>query len=168
MLIYAIVGIALVMLTGWAGQVSLGQMAFVGVSGVAAGWFVTNFTDPVIGGTIVAMIIGGAVGAIATAIIGIPTLRARGLTFAVMSLAFALIAAQYLLNAGYSPIKQFLPAWFGADGERIPRPPVLSIKNHDIISLGSDTRFYLFTALVLVLVIFAAPRAAQDADRPRA
>jgi branched-chain amino acid transport system permease protein len=156
MLIYAMVGIALVMLTGWAGQVSLGQMAFVGVSGVAAGWFVTNFTDPVIGGTIIAMIIGGAVGAIATAIIGIPTLRARGLTFAVMSLAFALIAAQYLLNAGYSPIKQFLPQWFGSDGERIPRPPVLSIKNHDIISLGSDTRFYCLTAVVLVIVIFAA------------
>jgi branched-chain amino acid transport system permease protein len=33
---------------------------------------------------------------------------------------------------------------------------VLSIKNHDIISLGSDTRFYVFTAIVLVLVIFAA------------
>ena len=66
--IYAMIGIGLVMLTGWAGQVSLGQMAVAGVAGAAAGWFVTNFTDPVIGGTIVAMIIGGVAGAIVTAV----------------------------------------------------------------------------------------------------
>ena len=29
--IYALIGVSLVVLTGWAGQVSLGQMAFVGV-----------------------------------------------------------------------------------------------------------------------------------------
>ncbi len=156
MIIYAIVGIALVMLTGWAGQVSLGQMAFVGVSGAAAGWFVTNFTNPFIGGTIPAMVIGGAVGALATVIIGIPTLRARGLTFAVMSLAFALIAAQYLLNQGYSPIRQFLPNWFTATGDRIPRPPVLSIRDHQFINLNTDTRFYWMAIAVLLLVIFAA------------
>ena len=29
--IYALIGLSLVVLTGWAGQVSLGQMAFVGL-----------------------------------------------------------------------------------------------------------------------------------------
>src|SRR5207248_76463 len=83
-----------VVITGWAGQVSLGQMAVAGVTGAAAGWFCTNFTDPVIGGTVVAMLIGGIVGAIVTAAIGMPTLRVRGLTFAVMSLAFALVTSK--------------------------------------------------------------------------
>ena len=84
--IYGMIGIGLVMLTGWAGQVSLGQMAVAGVAGAAAGRSATNFTDPVIGGTIVAMLIGGVAGALVTAAIGMPTLRVRGLTFAVMSL----------------------------------------------------------------------------------
>ena len=123
--IYGMIGIGLVMLTGWAGQVSLGQMAVAGVAGAAAGWFVTNFTDPVIGGTIVAMVIGGIVGALVTAAIGMPTLRVRGLTFAVMSLAFALVTSKYLLNTGYSPLQHWLPDWF-QDGNQIPRPPVLA------------------------------------------
>jgi branched-chain amino acid transport system permease protein len=159
MLIYAIIGIALVMLTGWAGQVSLGQMAFVGVSGVAAGWFATNFTNPIVGGTIPAMIIGGIVGALATLLVGLPTLRVRGFTFAVMSFAAALFKQQYLLNAGYSPFKQFLPQWGAqtANGfEQLPRPPVLSIKEHNIINLNTDTRFYWLMIVVLALVIFAA------------
>jgi branched-chain amino acid transport system permease protein len=155
MAIYAMIGIGLVMLTGWAGQVSLGQMAVAGVSGAAAGWFVTNFAEPVVGGTIVAMIIGGVAGAIVTAVIGMPTLRVRGLSFAVMSLAFALATSKYLLNAGYSPVRQFLPDWF-RDGNRIPRPPVLSIAGHDFISLASDTRFYWMTLLMLGVVVYAA------------
>ena len=38
---FAIVGISLVVLTGWAGQVSLGQMGFVAV-GAAVGAWLTN------------------------------------------------------------------------------------------------------------------------------
>jgi branched-chain amino acid transport system permease protein len=155
MLIYAIVGVSMVILTGWAGQISLGQMAFVGVAGTAAGWFVTNFAAPIIGGTVPAMIIGGIAGALFTAVIGVPTLRARGLTFAVMSLAFALIVQFYLINPGYSPFRNFLPQWF-QNGEQVPRPPVLSIKDHNFINLNTDTRFYWMCIAVLAFVIFVA------------
>jgi branched-chain amino acid transport system permease protein len=153
--IYAMIGISLVMLTGWAGQVSLGQMAVAGVSGATAGWFVTNFTNPVIGGTVVAMVIGGITGALVTAAIGMPTLRARGLSFAVMSLAFSLVVSRYLLNAGYSPLRTWLPNWF-RDGEQIPRPPVLTIAGHDLVSLGTDTRFYWMTLVMLGIVVYSA------------
>ena len=153
--IYGMIGIGLVMLTGWAGQVSLGQMAVAGLSGAAAGWFCTNFTDPVIGGTIVAMVIGGVAGALVTAAIGMPTLRVRGLTFAVMSLAFALVTSKYLLNTGYSPLQHWLPDWF-AGGNQIPRPSVLSIAGHNFVSLDSETRFYWMTLLVLGVVVYAA------------
>jgi branched-chain amino acid transport system permease protein len=155
MLIYAMVGVSMVILTGWAGQISLGQMAFVGVAGTAAGWFVTNFSTPIIGGTVPAMIIGGIVGALFTVLIGLTTLRARGLTFAVMSLAFALIVQEYLINQGYSPFRHFLPQWF-QNGNQIPRPPVLSIKDHNFINLNSDTRFYFMCIAVLAFVIFVA------------
>jgi branched-chain amino acid transport system permease protein len=159
MMIYAIIGIALVMLTGWAGQVSLGQMAIVGISGAAAGWFATNFTNPIVGGTIPAMIVGGIVGALVTLLVGVPTLRARGFTFAVMSFGLALITEQYLLNEGHSFLHQFFPQWGQqtVNGfEQLPRPPVLSIKQHNIINLNNDTRFYWLMIVMLALVIFAA------------
>jgi len=155
MAVYAMIGIGLVMLTGWAGQVSLGQMAVAGVAGAAAGWFVTNFTDPVIGGTVVALLLGGVVGALVTAAIGMPTLRAGGLSFAVMSLAFALMTSTYLLNTGYSPLQHWLPDWF-QNGNQIPTPPVLSIAGHDFVSLATDTRLYWMALIVLVVVVYAA------------
>ncbi|MDQ1448159.1 MAG: branched-chain amino acid transport system permease protein livM, partial [Actinomycetota bacterium] len=153
--VYGMIGIGLVMLTGWAGQVSLGQMAVAGVTGAAAGWFCTNFTDPVIGGTVVAMLIGGIVGALVTAAIGMPTLRVRGLTFAVMSLAFALVTSKYLLNAGYSPLQHWLPDWY-KNGNQLPRPSVLSIAGHNFVSLETETRFYWMTLVVLGIVVYAA------------
>ena len=153
--IYGMIGIGLVMLTGWAGQVSLGQMGVAGVAGAVAGWFATNFTDPVIGGTIVAMIIGGVAGALVTAAIGMPTLRVRGLTFAVMSLAFALMASKYLLNTGYSPFQHWLPDWF-QNGNQIPRPSVLTFAGHNLVSLETETRFYWMTLATLGVVIYAA------------
>jgi branched-chain amino acid transport system permease protein len=153
--IYGMIGIGLVMLTGWAGQVSLGQMAVAGVAGAVAGWFCTNFTDPVIGGTLVAMLIGGVAGALVTAAIGMPTLRVRGLTFAVMSLAFALMTSKYLLNTGYSPFQHWLPNWF-QNGNQIPRPSVVSIAGHNFVSLQSETRFYVMTLAALVVVVYAA------------
>jgi branched-chain amino acid transport system permease protein len=156
--IYAMVGIALVMLTGWAGQVSLGQMGIVGVAGATGGWFAVNFSDPVIGGTIVVMLIGGIAGALVTVIIGMPTLRARGLTFAVMSLAFALMTSDYLLNQGYSPLRSWLPtadAWY-QNGSQLPRPPLLTIAHHDFLSLSSETSLYWAILAMLVAVVFAA------------
>jgi branched-chain amino acid transport system permease protein len=156
--IYAIVGIALVILTGWAGQVSLGQMSFVGVSGAAAGWFAVNFNNPIIGGMVPAMLVGGIAGAIATIIIGVPTLRARGLTFAVMSLAFALITSEYLLNSGYSPLKQYLPTadrWF-VEGETLPRPALVSFGKYNLVDLQPQTNLYILVIAILALVVFAA------------
>ncbi|HET9728016.1 MAG TPA: hypothetical protein VFR41_01270, partial [Acidimicrobiia bacterium] len=155
MAIYAMVGIALVMLTGWAGQVSLGQMAIVGVAGTAAGWFVNNFDQPAVGGTVVAMLIGGAFGALVTVAIGLPTLRARGLTFAVMSLAFALMSSQYLINQGYSPLASWIPTWFRGN-DVIPRPAVLSFGSHDVIRVDTDTRYYVLVLVALVLIVLAA------------
>src|SRR6266550_4950646 len=42
--IFGIIGVSLVVLTGWAGQVSLGQMGFAGVGAAAGGW-VTYYTE---------------------------------------------------------------------------------------------------------------------------
>jgi branched-chain amino acid transport system permease protein len=138
--IYAIIGLSLVVLTGWAGQVSLGQMAFVGVSGAFAGTLATRWHWD----TGLVLVAAGAFGAIATIIVGVPTLRVRGLAFAVMTLAFALASSDYLLNKGYSPVKQWVPE------TRVPRPHVFGV-----VELGSDTRFYWLCIVMLGFTLVA-------------
>ncbi|MGZ4797453.1 MAG: ABC transporter permease subunit, partial [Acidimicrobiia bacterium] len=85
--IFAIVGVSLVVLTGWAGQVSLGQVAFMGI-GAAVGGSLTSRLGWDIS---LAMLVGGLAGAVVAVIIGYPAIRRRGLTLAVITLAFALI-----------------------------------------------------------------------------
>lgn len=84
---YAIVGLSLTVLTGWAGQVSLGQFALVGVGAFAAARLVEAglpwWSVPVA---------AGAVGAAAAVVIGLPALRIQGLFLSVITLAFGVLA----------------------------------------------------------------------------
>jgi branched-chain amino acid transport system permease protein len=137
--IYAIIGLSLVVLTGWAGQVSLGQMGFVGFSGAIAGTLAIRWHYD----TMLILLISGLVGAITTVIVGLPTLRARGLAFAVMTLAFSLANTFYFLNAGYSPMKFWVPT------DSVPRTHVFGV-----ISIDTETRFYVFVLIILAVCIF--------------
>jgi branched-chain amino acid transport system permease protein len=137
--IYAIIGLSLVVLTGWAGQVSLGQMGFVGLSGAVAGTLATRWHWDIA----LILLVSGIVGAIATIIVGVPTLRARGLAFAVMTLAFSLAMTFFFLNVGYSPIKSWVPS-----GE-VPRTHVLGL-----FSVESETSYYILVVIILALCIF--------------
>lgn len=93
-LIYAILATSLVILTGWAGQMSLGQFGFMGIgAGVGAAISVHWHWDLV--WIVVAAGLAGAVGAM---VIGIPALRIQGLLLAVTTLAFAVVVGSYLLN----------------------------------------------------------------------
>jgi branched-chain amino acid transport system permease protein len=85
-LIFATVGVSIVVLSGWSGQISLGQMALVGVGAAIAAWCQDRYAlDPFLT-LIVAAVAGGAV----AVIIGLPALRLRGLFLAVSSLAMAI------------------------------------------------------------------------------
>src|SRR5439155_14448911 len=71
-LIYALVGIALTMLVGWGGQVSLGHFAIVGLAAYVTGrWAPHGVTLPALLG------LAGLIGAVVTAAIGLPALRVR-------------------------------------------------------------------------------------------
>lgn len=94
--IYAIVAISLVVLTGWAGQISLGQFAFAGVGAVAAANMLANEWD-----LFIAVPFAGVVAGIAAILVGLPALRIRGLFLAVTSLALAVPVASYFLNPSY-------------------------------------------------------------------
>lgn len=135
--VFAIVGISIIMLTGWAGQVSLGQMAFVGF-GAAVGALATRewHIDLTL-----ALLAAGCAGAIVAVIVGLPALRVRGLFLAVTTLAFAVTASNYLLDP-----KKF--AWIPT--RRIDRPPLFGR-----IDLEAQANMYYLCLVVLVLAILA-------------
>jgi branched-chain amino acid transport system permease protein len=92
--IFAVIGMSLVVLSGWAGQISLGQMAFVAIgAAVSAKCTITWNADITL-----ALVAGGAAGALAAFVVGLPALRLRGLYLAVTTLVFALAVNSWLLN----------------------------------------------------------------------
>lgn len=137
--IFSIVALSLVVLTGWSGQVSLGQVAFMGIGGAVGGALTANEGWDIS----LAMLAAGLVGAIVAVVIGYPAIRRRGLTLAVITLAFALVTQTFILN------REFFGGWLPES--RIERPDLFGI-----INLGSETRFYYFSIVVLALMMLAA------------
>jgi branched-chain amino acid transport system permease protein len=91
---FCLITLSVVVLTGWAGQVSLGQMSFASVGGAVGavatatwGWDLS-----------LALLVAGAAGAVVAVVVGLPALRLPGLYLAVTTLAFSLASSNYLLN----------------------------------------------------------------------
>ncbi len=142
-LIYGIIALSLVVLTGWAGEISLGQMGFVAI-GAAVGAAITARLgwDLAIG-----LLGAGLVGAGVAALIGLPVLRRRGLTLAVVTLAFGLATTSWLLS----------PRIFG-DGTRFDWLPPARVERPDlfgVIDVRTEWRFYLLCLVALGLVVVA-------------
>src|SRR5205814_4999596 len=97
--LYGIITVSLVVLTGWAGQISLGQFAFVGLgAAVSASLLVHAGAD-----FLLAALVAAVAGAGAAVLVGIPALRIQGLFLAVATLAFAVPVSTFLLNSRYFP-----------------------------------------------------------------
>src|SRR5204863_4637915 len=94
MVLYAIIGISLVILTGWAGQISLGQYAIAGVGSAVAGGLAANHHWDFF----LAVFVGALAGALVAVLIGIPALRIQGLFLAVTTLAFAFTVENFVLR----------------------------------------------------------------------
>ena len=100
-LVFALVSVSLTIVVGWGGQVSLGQVAVVGAGAYMAGRMIPHgWTLPTILG------FSGLVGAMIMLIVGLPALRIRGLTLAVTTLGFAVIAPAWLFQQSFFGSKQ--------------------------------------------------------------
>ena len=93
----AIVALSLVVLTGWAGQVSLGQFAFVAVGAVVAGSLTANVGLTFWLAVPLATVFTGAF----AVVVGLPALRIRGLFLAVTTFAFAVAVRSMLFERRY-------------------------------------------------------------------
>lgn len=133
--VFAIVGSSVVVLTGWAGQVSLGQMALVGVGAAVGTWgIVEQGWEP-----FSAMVLAGPVGAVVAVLVGLPALRLRGLYLAVTTLALALAASEWVFS---NRAVDWIPTGTFA------RPPFLHR-----VALDTPLRLYYFALGVLVVVL---------------
>ncbi len=139
LLIYALLGLSVVVLTGWAGQLSLGQVALFAF-GAAVGAKAT--TDWNLDLTL-ALPVAGLAGAVAAVVVGFPALRLRGLELAVVTLAAAVATTSWLLNP-----RQF--AWVPDQGTRVERPPLLGT-----IDIASATAIHHLALALLVLGLLA-------------
>ena len=98
-LIYGIIAISLVVLTGWSGNVSLGQFAFAGVGGVLAGELIEKANADLF----LSLAAAGAAGAVLAVIVGVPALRIRGAYLAAVTLALGVAMDTFFLNPTYYP-----------------------------------------------------------------
>jgi branched-chain amino acid transport system permease protein len=133
--IWALVGVSLVVLTGWGGNISLGQFGIVGVGAMVAGELMVRSNVDLF----VALLGSIVTGAIVAMLIGLPALRIRGLYLAVTTLAFAVALDSYFLNPVNFP--DLVP-------DRI-LPPVIW-KRYD---LGEERVTFFFCVAVLVVTV---------------
>ena len=139
-LIYALLGLSLVLLTGWAGQISLGQFAFLGIGAAVGGGLAADANADFF----VAVFTAGAVGAVMAMLVGIPALRMPGLYLAVTTLAFAATTSAFFLNRSYF-------GWVLPEPENEIVRPVL----YGRLDVSGDLAFYYLCLAFLVAGILS-------------
>jgi ABC-type branched-subunit amino acid transport system ATPase component/ABC-type branched-subunit amino acid transport system permease subunit len=140
MLLVAIIALSLTVLTGWSGQLSLGQFAFAGLGAMTTVALTREgapFEAAVAGAVLVSIVAALAVGA--------PALRVHGLLLAVTTLAFAVMTTTWLLRRpllteGASVVTMHRPRW------------------GDTFSLVPPRTYYYLCLAALVLAVVVAVR----------
>jgi ABC-type branched-subunit amino acid transport system permease subunit len=114
-LVYALIALTLVVLTGWTGQISLAQFAFVGVGAFTAGHLAGAHGQHFLYAVIVGMLLCVPLGII----VGLVSLRLSGLYLALATMAFALVMDDVVFNR--SDVSG------GLTGITVPRPQIFGI-----------------------------------------
>jgi branched-chain amino acid transport system permease protein len=135
--IFSIIGVSLVVLTGWAGQISLGQVGFVAIGAAVSAKCTSQWNVDLSLSLVIAALAGG----VAAFVVGLPALRLRGLYLAVVTLVFALSVTEWFLNDRFF-------SWI--PDSRIKRLPLFGRINVD-----TPTRFYVYSLIVLAIVFIA-------------
>jgi ABC-type branched-subunit amino acid transport system permease subunit len=145
--IYAIIALSLTVLTGWAGQVSLGQFGLVAVGSLMAAHLGNSLPLPVL------LLLAGAVTAVVAIIVGLPALRMPGLFLAVTTLGFAIFMQEAVLA---TPCWT-LPLLHKTLCTGLPDPASTLISRPTLfgLHLQSERSFAYFSLVLLLLSIFA-------------
>lgn len=133
--IYATVGVALLILTGFTGQASLGHAAFLAIGAYTAAYLQKyNVPFPVY------FLVAGALTGLIGALVGFPALRLQGIYLVIATISFAFIVEEIL--ARWESVTN------GNEGMRVKALSLLGVT----VSRDSPT-FYFLCLAVLVLTI---------------
>jgi branched-chain amino acid transport system permease protein len=138
--VYAMVAVSLVVLTGWSGQVSLGQFAIVGFGAAVCSKLLAQYHWDFV----VSMFAGAAAGALVSMVLGLVALKVKGFFFAATTLGFAVAVPSFFLNRDYFSWL-VLPAV-----SRVERPMLL-----ERFDLANERTYYWFCLLMLGVVLSA-------------
>ncbi len=119
----AIVALSLVVVTGYAGQLSLAQYALAGIGAWAASKLVAEAEFPFELALLAAILVAIPVGVL----VGLPALRTRGVNLAVATLGLALVIESQILShpdrsGGFLGIEIGTPSLFGLDLDPVRYP----------------------------------------------
>ncbi len=109
--------ISVTVLTGWAGQLSIGQWAIAGVGGLVGMKLYAGGGVPFWIAFVLAVLIGGAV----AVLVGLPALRLQGVNLAVVTLAFAVVCTSWLFRQPWIAAGQdlLLPGYLTSRGQYV-------------------------------------------------
>ncbi len=143
-LVYAVALISVVVLTGYVGQVSLCQASFMGLGAFLCAALIKHYSLSYW----VAAPIAIAVVFVAGILVGIPALRLRGLTLAIVTLSLALLADNFLFNG---------VGWLNNNGNHwiITRPSIFGV------SLDHPDALFRVILIALLLTLLAVVRLRQ-------
>ncbi|MFC4798681.1 branched-chain amino acid ABC transporter permease [Neobacillus sp. GCM10023253] len=118
--VYAITAMALDLLIGFGGQVSIGHAGFLSVGGYTVAILTTKLGLPFL----LVLPLSGVITGIIGLLIGLPAVRLSGNFLAVVSLGFGLSIPQIALNwdsltGGYSGLPLARPEWLSSDSQFI-------------------------------------------------
>ena len=135
-MVVMLIVLSAVVLTGWAGQLSLGQYAFA-----AVGAFMTSYYTESLN-YFLALGIGVLWGILVALIVGIPALRIRGLYLGIATLGFSLVAGRWILSIDRLNTNP-------AGGAKV-KPPVI-FGRYDLRT-DKEAYYYLCVAAVAVVI----------------
>ena len=132
-LIYCIIGLGLMLLIGFTGQISLGHAAFLAV-GAYTEALLQSKGIPFAGSLIGAALLSGVAGLI----VGVPALRLKGIYLAIATMAFGFIVEEV--------VTRWEHVTGGNSGKQLAQIDLFGFP------INSDTRFY-YLCLALVVII---------------
>ncbi|GAB04768.1 amino acid ABC transporter permease [Gordonia amarae] len=140
-IIMTVIGLSQVVVTGYAGQVSLAQLAIAGVAAFLVGPITTSWNVPFPIAPLLAAVLAAVIGVV----IGLPALRIRGLTVAVVTLTMA-----YTLEAFWFRNTDFVDS----SGIDVPSPSIFGLNLG--IGTGGEYPRAAFGMLCLVVAVIVA------------
>ena len=141
--VYLIVALSVTVVTGWGGQLSLGQFGFVALGAYLTVYYANELPY------LLALVFGVAWGVIAALIVGIPALRLRGLYLAVVTLGFGLAIRSWFIVADKIASSGAGTAKLNVDRNEGFNLLIWTVKGNDF----DGVYYFCVTAAVLAIVL---------------